>query len=837
DLIELFGRDFSKSRFILNSIRFFRWRYLKNIDEFDNLTNLAMLKNYITTAFRALIKQKSYTAINILGLAIALASAMLISIYIRHESSFDDFHKDGNRIYRITKNARGRYTPPLLAHTIREEIPQFKAATKVYGTAEAVFNINNQFIKQDGAAWADQDFFKVFELPFLEGDPSTALSKPDNVVLTSSIATKYFPDESAMGKVLAIDGENYSVSGILEDLPRNTHFPFQYVIASHLDLTGRYYWTGGDGFTYAKLAKGSSLEAADRELEKLYTKYAGPEIITWSGHATYEEYKAEYSEYPHTYVSHSLADIHLEKSFLSIRNPGSKENIKIFFLTSLFIIIIACINYVNMSTAKSTVRSKEVGIRKTLGSDKVSVIFQFLTESLLLTCLAAIIAILLCLFTLDLFNTITLRDFNFADVFSLKNLLVYSFLVVLIGLLAGAYPAIVISRFSPIAALKGGIKLKGKSYFRNALVAFQFATSIFLITATLIIYLQEKHLKSIDTGLDIYKTLVIANTERLEDRYETFKRQLLSLPSVKQVAKASDVPFMGYPNYGYTEQGTKQVANPDNFFVEPGFEEILDIELVQGRFHKPRTLSDTSTVIINESFVKEMNWEEPLGKVLLREPQKFKVVGVMKDFNISSLKNEIGPTILRYGANVQDIQIWHQRNTLIKYSGENIQQLLSDVEAIWTSFIPDYPFEASFLDDNFNRLYEGERRFGQIFTIFSTLAIFIAFLGLVALTSFVLQKKYKEIAIRKVMGASVPAILRMIMREFSILVFLGGLIAIPSVFYWLQDWLSGYSNRLELDWYLLASPLIGILVLTMLLVSLRSFSAATQNPANALKDE
>ena len=837
DLFELFERDQSRRKFAWNTIRFLRRRYTKGLDDFEQLSTFAMVRNYLKVALRALLRQKSYTLINISGLAVALASAMLISVYIIHESSYDNFHKDVDRLYKITKRERGKWTPPLLAHAIREEVPQFESATKTSGVGEALFRIEGEAIKQEGGVWADQFFFQVFEIPFLSGDINTALAQPDNVVLTEEIAKKYFPDESAMSKILEIDGDSYVVSAIIENTPRNTHFPFKYIVASHLDLDDRYYWTGGDGQTYAKLGEKVSLTDAKISLEQLYTKYAGPEIIEYTGHDSFDAFKKDYPNGIHSYVPHPLASIHLDEPYLSNGNPGSRENIKVFFFISLFILIIACINYINMSTARSTLRSKEVGIRKTLGSTRGNVIIQFLTESLLITLFALLIGFGLATLSMDLFNSITLRNFKIEDLITLNNVLISTGLLILVGIVAGAYPAFIISRFNPIAALKGGLRLKGKSYFRNGLVSFQFATSIFLIAATLVIYLQVNFLKTRDIGIDINKTLIVKNGMRLGDKYEAFKRQLLASRHIKKVAKASNVPFMGYPNYGYTTAESTIRIDPDNFFVEPGFEKVLDVQLISGRFFKSNTFSDTSKVIVNESLVKEVGWENALGQKLYREPQVFEVVGVMKDFNYRSLKGGINPMILRYGANVWDIGMWHQRNVLVKYEGNDIRGMIEDVEGAWNDFVPDYPFDSSFLDVAFDRLYDGERRFGKVFTTFSLLAIFIAFLGLFSLTTFILQRRFKEIAVRKVMGATVSSLLRMMIKEFTWLVVIGGIIGLSASFYWLNEWLNGYSYRINLSWYLALIPIFIILVLTWIIVSAKSYRAATSNPSLALKDE
>ncbi|MEM0938929.1 MAG: ABC transporter permease [Bacteroidota bacterium] len=838
DLFELFERHPSTIGFTWNILRFFRLRYMKGFDDFEQLAILAMIKNYLKVALRSLLKQKNYAAINIVGLAIALASCMLITMYILHEKSYDNFFKEGDRMYRITKNEFGNYTPPLLAHVIREEVPQFDVATRSSGVFDAFFEIGSKQVKQDGAVRADQYFFDVFDINFLKGNKEQALSKPNSVVLSQQIALKYFGDNSPMDEIIKIDGDNFIVTGVFENLPYNTHYPFTYVIADHLNLNGIYYWTGGSGITYAKLSKNSSYADAYESLTKIYKKYAGPEIIKWTGHESFKAMKEDYPDRKHVYFPHPIRSIHLTQPHLSHNEPGNSEANNIFSLVALGILFIACINYINMSTARSTLRSKEVGIRKTLGSFRKQVLLQFLTESVLITFFAILMAFIIAILSLKFFNEITLRAFSLQDVVSLENLAFTFLLFLLTSLMAGAYPAFIISRFNPVEALRGTLKLKGKSHFRNILVVFQFAASVFLITISLVIYSQVDHLLNQDMKIDLNKTMVLRNGYQIGDKYDLFKQELEQLREIEIVSKSDHVPFMGINNYGYTapDQGGK-AFNLDNIFAGSDFEQVFKLELVKGRFLNPTSLLDTSKVLLNETAVKEIGWNNAIGKKLMRDPFVYEVVGVVKDFNYQSLKQKINPMIIRYGASVYDIGIWHQNNILVKYHSENAIALVEDIQKKWSTFVTDYPVDISFLEEAFNKIYDGERRFGQIFTGFSILALIIASLGLFSLMAFVLQRRCKEITIRKVFGAPAISIITLLSKEFSVIAILGGTIGILGSYYWLQEWLNGYSYRVDLKWSYLALPLLFILVLTWIVVSGKSYHAAISNPSSALKEE
>ena len=841
DLLELFDREEStrmaRWKFSWNALRFFRLRYLKGLDDFEQLTTLAMIRNYLKIAVRTLVKQKSYAGINIAGLAIGIASCLLIFMYITHERSYDNFYPDVEQLYRVGVGERGAYSPPMLAKTMQEEYSQVEIATRISGLWETLFKIGDRSFMQSGAGFGDENTFKVFQTEFLNGDPETALIEPDNIVLTESLAKKCFPGELAMNKTIEIDGEVYKVSAVVVDPPKNTHFPYQYIAAS-LE-PGHNNWTGNSGWTYAKIQDGVPEEEMNRKLQELYYKYVGAEIVEFSGHSSFDEFLAENTDRYFGFTVHPVSKIHLYMPRLSMGPRGDYKNVIIFSIIALFILLIACVNYINMSTARSAIRSKEVGIRKAMGSHRKNIIVQFLVESLLITLIAVIIAIVIAATSIDYFNQLTGRQFSIEDLFTVSNLLSIGLLLIIVGLLAGVYPAYIISGFSPLKALRGQMQQAGKKSLRSWLVSFQFAISIFLVAATVVIYQQVTYMQSQNLGINIDQTLVISNGHELGDEYEVFKNQLEQISGVQAVAKISNVPFSFVGDWNYTiPSDNKREVGPSNVFTVPGAEKVLDIELVSGRFFDNERVTDTSAVVINQSLAKEIGLENPIGTVLSRgRGLEFTVIGVMKDFNYASLKREIEPLIYRFGNKHGEMGMWHQRYVIAKVNTTDILKTMTQIEELWNQHVSNYPFDAGFLNDTFQRQYDGERKFGQVFTTFSVLAIFIAFLGLFALTTFVLQKRVKEIAVRKVLGASIPSLLRMMLREFTRLVILGGIVGIAAAFYWLGEWLEEYSYRIDLSWYLLAIPVILILVLTWAVVSLKSYKAAIANPSNALKEE
>lgn len=841
DTIEIYERSerkkLDKLKFIVNTLGFVRLRYLREIEDVQQLTSIAMVKNYLKISIRTLLRHKTNAAINILGLSIALASSLLIMKYVIYENSYDKSMPDAERIHRITNGTKGSSTPSMLATTIAQEIPGIEAATKVNGLGEALLTTDDKNILQDGGAWVDLQFFDVFHANFIEGSKESALSLKESVVLTKEIAEKFFPGESAMGKMIKIDNDNFKVTAVVENTPKNTIIPYKYLVANPLDPNRQYYWTGNQTYTFARFRPESMIEQVNLQLRQLYENYVASEYLDYTGFETLEELQQEYPDRSFTFTAYPILGLHLKIPHLSLGNRGDEDRLLIFSMIAFFILLIAGINYVNMAVAQSTTRSKEVGIRKALGSHKRGLLAQFLTESLLISIIATLLGLLIAVVALDTFSSIVNRNFEVSELLKpgLLGLLVGVALIV--GILAGLYPATIISRFDTVRALRGSINQPGKLSLRNGLVAFQFATSIFLIAATLVIYVQVQHMRSQELGINIDQKLVIDNGMELGSQFDVFEQMLASMPFVLSVAKASHAPFLGLPNYTYqVYENASKTVQPMNAFFEPGIEKVLDLELVQGRWLEEK-MSDTSKVVINEALAQELDWKEPLGKRLNRDELVFEIVGVVKNFNFESLRRQIRPLIIRHGSDNYEVGEYHQRYVLVRLQGQNVQQMVAQINDAWDQLVPAYPFQSEFMDQSFDRLYNDEQRFIKTFTIFSGLSLIIALLGLFTLTSFVLKKRYKEIAIRKVMGASHLSVVRLIVQDFSLLVVIGGVIGLSVAFYYLSDWLNNYTYRIELSWYLLIVPLVIVLFITGLIVSLKSYRVALSNPANALKEE
>lgn len=796
-----------------------------------------MVRNYFKVAFRTLLRQKTYTSVNILGLAIGLASCLLITIYVNHERSYDDFHPESESLYRVLNGRHGGWTPPILAETLTEDISEIKVATRLSGIWESLFQIGDRSFIQKGSLYADQHMFEVFETEFLQGNEKTALSKPNSIVLTESLASKCFPDKSALGQTLLVDEELLKVTGVVKDPPRNTHLPYEYVISS-LE-PGHRNWTGNSVFTYAKTFPNIDTTLVREKLLDFYQFHVGPEALEWSGHNSFADLVAQFPDRHFGFTLFPVTNIHLKKPYLSRGKGGNEKNVVIFSIIAIFILIIACVNYINMTTAKSGLRSKEVGIRKALGSFRQNIITQFIVESLIITFIAILLALLLASSAIPYFNILTGRVFLISDIYEPQNLLIILGLLLAAGFLAGSYPAYIMSKFSPLKALRNQKQQGGKSGLRSILVSFQFAVSVCLLAATIVVFKQLNHMQSQELGVNLDQTVVINGGRVLGDSYDVFRNELKAIPGIEAVAKASNIPFHGYGDWGYRVPNEEGSVSPNNAFTSAEVKDVLGLEILEGRFFHPNLPSDTNSVVINESLAKELGWDDPVGRELTRmDKLDFTVIGVMKDFNFTSLKHEIAPMIFRYGGIASsEIGEHHQAYVILKVSAKNILETLDEIESIWNSHARDYPLDAFFLDDSFQRHYEAERKFGSVFTTFSGLAIFIAIMGLFALTTFVLQKRFKEIAIRKVLGASIRSLIKMVLIDFTKLVVIGGILGIGVAFFWLEDWLQDYSYRIQLSWYLLVAPVITVLIVTWIIVTTKSLNVATSNPVNALKEE
>lgn len=850
DVYELFykrieneGLSKARRKFGWDVMRFFRLKYIKGVEDINSLNNIAMFKNYFKVSVRSLLRHKFYSFINIAGLSLGLAACLLITMYINHELSYDNFHKDTDQIYRIVNNQTGGWTPPRLGVQAKLDFPAIEETVRINGPYSQTFNLDGQIYREQRGFNADSTFHKVFTVQFLEGNPDQALTEPNSVLLTKSLADKYFPGRSAYGQLIKTDGVTTKVTGVIADPPKNTHFYYNFIKSyPHETWVTVGNWTGNNFFTYAKLAKGTDVAALEAEFPDFKKRHAGSEMLKWSEYNTYEEMVANFRSAP-TFTLKPMRALHLHYPWLALGSNGDIDNVYTFMAIAGFILLIACINFMNLSTARSAARSKEVGMRKVLGSLRGNLINQFLVESMIVSLVAMVLALIIAIICIGGFNNLADRNFDIGDLMKPITLLYLLGLVVIVGLIAGCYPAFYLSGFKPIKALKGEIKSgSGNAFLRKGLVAFQFAISILLIISTVVVYSQLQFMSNQKLGFQPEQVVLIKNGDRLRGDLDAFRNQVKALPNVDQVA-VSDRYFSGYiGNYGYrTVEDVPRSVNLENMFVSAEFGPALDVELLEGRFFNSDFTADSMSIVINEKAAEWLGWDEVIGRKLSRdEGRDFTIIGVVKDFHYASLKQNIEPMVWRYVNNkgwINRADGWWGANYLsVKVNGE-FRQTVKALQDAWSRVAPDEPFDYTFMDDSFAALYEEERRFGNLFSASSGLAIVIACLGLFALAAFTLERRFKEIAIRKVLGATVQSLSLLILTDFTKLVAIGAVIAIPTGYYLMSEWLTDFAYQLTISPLLLIMPAIAVAIIAWLTVGFQSVKTALGNPVKALRSE
>lgn len=836
------GLKQARRKFSWDVLRFFRLKYIKGLEDFNSLNNIAMFKNYFKISVRSLLKQGFYSFINISGLAIGLAACLLITMYISHELSFDKFHQDVDRIYRVANGQAGAWTPARLGIQMKIDFPEIEEVARLNGPYDQTFKIGDQVYKEPNGFSADSTFSKIFTVQFIEGNPNDALKQPNSIVLTQSLANKFFDFGEAVGQIIKVDGVDVLVTGVVADPPMNTHFHYSY-INSYPDETwvtvGN--WTGNAFYTYVKLAPGATVEQINAKIPDFVASYIGPELIKYSGHDSYGEFLAAGGKKTFSFIS--MQQLHLHYPHLALGSGGNIDNVYIFSAVAFFILLIACINFMNLSTARSAMRSKEVGMRKVLGSLRSQLIGQFMVESILVCLLSSILALGIASLALDGFNSLANRSFTYNALFDTITLIKLFGLMLVVGLLAGAYPAFVISSFKPISALKGESHTgsKSNSMLRKGLVAFQFAISILLIISTVVVFSQLSFIRNQDLGLNQEQVMLVKNVSKLEDKASSFLSQIDRIPAVKSRSLSNQYISGGVSDWGYqTLEDNPRSYSFINLFATQDYLETMEIELLEGRGFKKNLASDTANILINEKAKNWLGWGDVLGKKLSRgDGEDYTIIGVVKDFNYTSLRRDIEPFIFRLMQEDGRAEgNWYAANYLsLKITGD-YQHAVSEVREAWTQVIPDEPFEYVFLDDSFNSLYQEEERFGQLFTASSGLAIIIACLGLFALAAFTLQRRYKEIAVRKVLGASVQNLALMVIRSFTLLVGIGAIVAIPVGYLLMKEWLASFAYQINLNNPLIwITPALFVAVIAWLTVAFQSVKTATSNPVKALRSE
>ncbi len=799
-----------------------------------------MIRNYLKVAVRNLLKHKGYTFINILGLAVGIAASVLIFIYITHEMSYDKFHENADRTYRITadwsNNGDSRIhqlgTPYILAQTIREKYPQVESITQLSGpVGDLILRYRDNAFKETDAFCAEPSFFDVFSFPLIKGNPETSLRDPNMLVLTQSLAKKYFGDEDPMGKTIEVQASGdklfFQVTGVMEDIPENSHFRFDMLISMKTVYPEPSMgWTWNNYTTYVTLQKGVTqglMEEKLVEIDKVHFE-GGQQHIPW------------------IWTLEPIARIHLHSDLVTGNQPnGSMAYVRLFTGAAILILLIAGINFVNLATARSAQRAKEVGMRKVVGSQRKHLVQQFLGESVLLSFLALVFAIILIQVALPFYRNLTgkmLALDYFGNPFVIMGLLG---LALGVGILAGLYPAFFLSSFKLIHVLKGtplARRGRGVLFLRNGLVVFQFAMSVLLIIGSLVIFRQLKYIKNQRLGFDKEHVVVVHNADSLGGQLEPYMEQLKQQSDVLGVTAVRSVPGRGTPNWGIGVEGVprERPLNMNFMTCDQDFADVLSIRMLEGRFMSRDFPSDVDAVVINKKAAEYFGIENPVGKKLrIWWTQKnLTIIGIIDNFHFESLHRNVKSMGYLLP---EAIDSDRKPFLLVKISSQVTSDVISNIQRTWESMSGGLPFEFTFLDDKVNSLYQNDNRAGRIVTLFSCLAIFVSCLGLFGLAAYVAEQRTKEIGVRKVLGASLSNIMWLLTGQSVKWVIIASLIAWP-VGYWVMNrWLEGFAFRSPLSgWIFLVSGAAALIIAT-LTVSSQVIKAALTNPAQSLKYE
>ena len=813
-----------------------------------------MFRNYLKITFRNLWKNKSYSFINIVGLAFGLASCIVILLYVNNELSYDTHHKNVDRIVRVTSfiDFSGSYlelatTSAPMGPTLRNDYVDVEDMVRFRPRGQFHVRSGDTNIKENDIVFSDPSVFNVFTIPVIHGNSETALVKPYTMAISRSKALKYFNNENVVGETLLLDGQHtYEITAVYEDMPETSHFNFEFLLSmeTNADEANNGVWLSNNFRTYLLLKEGVNPDEFEQNFTTIKKTYIEPQLIDFTGNNLEEFEEAGNSV---EYELQPLTDIHLHSDLVAEFRPNGNINY-VFLFSGLagFILILACINFMNLATARSVKRAKEVGIRKTLGSVRKQLVTQFFTESMLLCLFSFLIALLIVELTLPFFSNLSGTNLV-SNYFSNSNLILSIAGIVLItGLLSGSYPAIMLSGFKPIKVLKGTLS-KEKSRFRSALVVFQFSVSLVVIIGLLVINKQLDFIQNQSLGFQKDQAVIIHDAYTLGSNLDVYKEELLKEPEFKNATISSYLPVSGFsmndrtfwpkgqdPIQGNTS--SMQVWRVDDSYIP-----TLGMEIIEGRNFSEDRGADENTVILNEALAQRFGFENPLGEIITTFTQKsdggfdtenlleFTIIGVVKNFHFKSLRENIAPLGLFKGSS--------RGNVIFKIDSKNAETALSKLKNSWKEMAPGQPFSYSFLDERFDRMYRSENRVSNLVSVFSVLIIVIACLGLFGLSAYSTEQRTKEIGIRKVLGASVSGIVSLVSKEFLKLIVISLLIAAPIGYFIMQQWLKDftYKTNIGFDVFLIAG--IGIIVIASITVSWQSIKAALTNPVNSLKSE
>ena len=834
----------AKWLFIWDVLKLFRPGIIRNFEGQTQLNNYGMFRNYIKVGLRSLNRQRVFSILNITGLSLGIACLFLILLYVNDELSYDKYHENYDRIYRVVHSVgidRDLQQPSAedyqvwgnatVGPALHDDFPGIEKVFRFTSEWPLLFDHNGSKIKEESVVFADPTIFEIFSWDLVSGNSSTALEAPNSIVLTRSIATKLYGDENPVGKSIEIirarSDESLTITGVMDDIPSNSHFKFNCLISMSTleNMAPRIFkdWNYWDFYTYLLVDEELNMASLNERIPDFLDKHVPDD----------EGYNIDFEPLSKAYFYSSAT-----------RQPGAIGNLSkvyIFFSIGIFIIVMACVNFTNLSTARSMERAKEVGIRKSIGALKGHLMFQFLSESMIISIVSTIVGLGLTFLMIPIMRNISGKDFSTSTLFSQDLILIIIGVVILIGLIAGGYPALVLTKYQPHKVLKGKFSSSKNGLFvRKSLIVFQFTLSIVLIVGTYVVFNQMKHVQSHDLGFD-QEQMVEVNFEwhqSVQDRLETLKNEFKKRPDVVSVSASRTSPG-GFFLTAFTdidnELGEQQTEKISLYEVGMDFIDNYKIELVAGRaFSNDFSQDSTQALIVNEASVKAFGFANPediIGRNFSQWGRTGKVIGVVRDFNFKSLHSSVEPLALRI------VPASHIRMMSIRVKSDDIPQTLAELKGIWDGMISKRPFHYNFLEDTFNAQYKEDLRFGNIFNVFTGVAIFITCLGLFGLTTYSVLQRTKEIGVRKVLGASVSNIVLLLSSDIFRLFAISTLFAIPISWYTMNIWLSDFAYRIGIGVGIYTTAICTGLFIAIISISWQAINAALVNPVNSLKDE
>ncbi len=836
DLVELHGervKELGKRKadwkFAMDVLLLFRPGIIRQMEGYQPVNNMGMYKSYFKIGWRNLLRKKGYSLTSIFGLAVAMTCCLVITFFVLDELSYDQYHVQKDRIYRLATDVEGstyggiaKVTGPW-GMTAKAEIPEVEEMARFVFTDQTIFERGEKKFYESLGRYTDSSAFKIFSYELLEGNPDKALTAPNAIVLTRTLKEKYFGSEPAVGQSIRLNNEEFNVTGVIQDVPFNSHFSFTYLLSmASLRHPEKDDWMRWNQFyTYLLLKEGALPETVASKMKTILSKHLDAENAK-----TY------------TPFLQPLTSIHLYSHLFREMNPNSDVSyIYIFSSIALLILLISCANFINLATAQAATRAKEIGVRKVNGAHRKQLIYQFLTEAFLISFFSLLLAQVLAFSIFPAVNQLTGKNLSLDYLHQPMAFMIVFLVAILTALLAGGYPAFYLSSLKPVQVIKGKWSPTGNSLLRKGLVTFQFTLSSLLVIAAVIIQQQIHFIDSRPLGFDPEQVITIPiQSDYLRTHYETVKKEMEAIPGVLAVSASGNQP-------GGSDWGIPSLAegfNSDDMppmrvmAVDPGFLETFGMELVSGRGFSGESASDSSAYLINEEAARQLAWIDPLGKTIRMpaiERQAGAVIGVVKDFHFRSMREKIDPLLF-----FMPPAEWHSQYS-IKIDATNTQQVLKSIENKWAQLDPEHPFTFSFFDEGYSQLYQQENRLAQIVNYFTVIGVVLACLGLYSLASLTTEQRTKEIGIRKVLGASVGGIAGLLSKDFLQLVVIAFLIASPVAWYLTDRWLRDFAYRIDVEWWMFAVAGLGAVGIALLTVSSQAIKAAIANPVKSLRSE